>query len=254
MLDQLPRARRHGVVAAKTLAKIQHLRDHHLRRAVGGAVKLKAPLPLRSAAGAALVRFVRIVFEADAERGWPQLKVLEYSDAATVNAPIDNFLNCMETVSPLYQTEFDGRGVGAQFGLDPDHPGRMKMIAGDLDGFYFYDGGSFRYVPQQTLMLLPKERPLRIQLDWNAMRSKVAHKVDWQYPRDAARQHIGGKVVVHVVLDAAGKIKEITPAEGPPILSDPVLQAVKQWTFEPTTLDGDPVEVELNVEAIFTIN
>jgi protein TonB len=86
------------------------------------------------------------------------------------------------------------------------------------------------------------------------MRSKVAHKVDWQYPRDAARQHIGGKVVVHVVLDAAGMIKEITPTEGPPILSDAVLQAVKQWTFEPTTLDGDPVEVELNIEAIFTIS
>jgi len=201
-----------------------------------------------------LVEQMRTVFEADAERGWPQLKVLEYSDAATVNSPIDNFLNCMETVTPLYQTEFNGRGVGAQFGPDPNHPGRLRMIAGDLDGFYFYDSGGFRYVPQQTLMLLPKERPLRIQLDWNAMRSKVIHKVDWQYPREAATQHVGGKVVIRLVLDAAGKIKEITPAEGPPILSDTVLQAVKQWTFEPTTLDGDPVEVGFNVEAIFTIN
>lgn len=201
-----------------------------------------------------LVEQMRTVFEADAQRGWSQLKILRYADAATVDSPIDNFLNCMETVSPLYQTEFDGTRVGAQFGPDPDHSGRMRMIAGDLGGFYFYGNGGFRYIPQQTLMLLPKERPLRIQLDWNVVHSKLIGKIGWQYPEEAARQHIGGKVVIHLVLDTAGKIKEITPVEGPTILSDAVLQSIKQWSFEPTTLDGDPVEVEVNVDTIFTIN
>ncbi|HMB83139.1 MAG TPA: energy transducer TonB [Terriglobales bacterium] len=57
-----------------------------------------------------------------------------------------------------------------------------------------------------------------------------------------------GKVVIHFVLDTNVKMKEINAVEGPPNLRDPFLQEVKQWIFEPTTLDGEPVEVEVNFE------
>ena len=64
------------------------------------------------------------------------------------------------------------------------------------------------------------------------------------------REHkqIFGKVVIHFVLDTGGKIKEIKVVEGSPEFAQPFLQAVKQWTFEPTTLDGEPVEVDVNFE------
>ena len=106
--------------------------------------------------------------------------------------------------------------------------------------------------------MLPKERPIRIQLDMNVMQSKVTNKVQWAYPHEiletVMKQHINGKVLIHLLLDSNGKIKETNVVEGAPILADPVLQAVKQWTFEPTMLDGERVEVELNLETGFKIN
>jgi len=196
---------------------------------------------------------IQTVYEGNAQRGWSQPKIFRYADAATVGSPIDNFLNCMDVVVPLYQTAFNGDRPGSQVAVNVNTPG-SKVVAGDLPGYYVYAKGGFRFVPQAIFSLLPKERPIRIQLDMNVMRSKIINNVQWKYPEEAIRQHIKGKVVIHFVLDTNGKIKEISAAEGPRILSDPVLQAVRQWTFEPTTLDGEPVEVEINLETGFQIN
>jgi protein TonB len=100
-------------------------------------------------------------------------------------------------------------------------------------------------------MMLPTARPLRIELNMNVMRSKITNNVRWTCPAEAVKQHIRGKVVIHLLLDTSGKIKEFNPVEGPPILIDTVSHAVKQWSFEPTTLDGEPVEVEMNLETVF---
>ncbi len=133
-------------------------------------------------------------------------------------------------------------------------PKKSHILAGDLPGYYVYAAGSFRFIPGDTFGLLPKELPIRIQLEMDVMRSKLTNSSP---PLDSMetigrlmRQHkrIDGKVVIHFVLDTAGKIKEINVVEGSPELSEPFLQAVKQWTFEPTTVDGDPVEVEVNLE------
>jgi TonB family protein len=194
---------------------------------------------------------LRTVYEGNVERGWLKPKILRYADAASVDSPTDHFLNCMEEVVPLYQTAFNGDRTTYQLSRTPSESGRMRIVAGDLPGYYVYANGGFRFVPQQIFFMLPKERPVRIQLDMNVMRSKLTNDVRWTYPAEAIRQHISGKVVVHLVLDTSGKIKEINLVEGPPILRDVVLQAVRQWSFEPTTLDGDPVEVEMNVEASF---
>lgn len=199
----------------------------------------------------ALSEEIQSVYDGDAQRGWINPKILRYVDAASANSPVDHFLNCMNEISPLYQTAFRGDRTSFQLGPDPDQPGRMKIVAGDLNGYYVYINASFRYIPQQVLMLLPAERPLRIQLPMSLMQSKVTNKVSWKYPDEAVKEHVKGKVVVQLVLDTNGNIKELTSLEGPPVLSDAVVQALRQWTFEPTTLDGELVEVETKVEVSF---
>ncbi len=195
---------------------------------------------------------LQTVYDGNAKRGWLTPKIFQYADAANVNSPIDNFLNCMDEVSPIYQTAFNGVDTRIQLG-PPGDGGRLNVIAGDPQGYYVYAKDGFRYIPQQILMMLPKERPIRIQLDMNVMRSKITNQIKWTYPTEAIKQGIKGKVVIHLALDTLGRIKEITPVEGPSILSEAVSDAVKQWKFEPTTLDGEPVEVELNVGASFQL-
>ena len=100
-------------------------------------------------------------------------------------------------------------------------------------------------------MKLPSERPVRIHLGMNVMQSKVIKRIYPQYPQEAIKKHIGGKVVIRLDLDRDGKLQEAKVLEGDLILSQAVMDAVKQWQFEPTRLDGDLVEVEVDVEMGF---
>jgi len=192
------------------------------------------------------------IFEADAQRGWMKPKVLRYADAENTEFPVDKFLNCMDEVVPLYQTAVNGNRTTFRFARDPNQKG--KIIAGDPHGYFVFVQGGFRFIPQEVLMPLPKGRPVQIKLDMDVMNSKITNKTPIQAPPEAMRKHISGKVVVEVILDVGGNIKESKVLEGDPILSDPVMEIVKMWKFEPTKLDGDPVEVDLQIPFVFQIH
>jgi len=193
---------------------------------------------------------IKTVYEANVQRGWTKPKILTYADPEKVNAPIDRFLNSMNRVVPLYQTAFQGDRPG--FGVKLSRPGEpLKASSGDLNGYFVYDRTGFRFIPADILMKLPNERPVRIHLGMNVMQSKIINRVYPRYPPEAYTKRIRGKVVVRVDLDRDGKIQEAKVVDGNPILSQALLEAVKQWQFEPTRLNGDLVEVEVDVEMVF---
>jgi TonB family protein len=188
---------------------------------------------------------IKAVYEGNVKRGWTSPKVLRFADPESADSPVDHFLNCMDEIVPLYTTAFRG-----------DRPAYMVSIvrgknafpmAGDLNGYFVYDRGGFRFIPMQILLRLPSERPVRIQLDMNVMRSKLINEVQAKIPEEAIRNHLSGQVVVELIVGVDGNIKESKVVEGNPILSAAVIEALKQWRFAPTTLDGDPVEVDLRV-------
>lgn len=206
---------------------------------------------------------LRAILEADVEREIPDPRIVRYDNPSSVDGPkadeIDTYLNCMNTILPLYDTGLIGLSGGrpsvrmpmVRLGSEPIAPGRSRVIGGSLPGFFVYADGNFRFIPSSVLSLLPEWRPLRIQLDMDAMKSKVIQSVPWRFPQDAGSRQFKGKVVVHVIVDTTGKVKETNPVEGLPALADSVAAALKQWTFQPTTLDGDPVEVDLIFEMNF---
>lgn len=197
---------------------------------------------------------IQTVYEGNAQRGWLRPRIFRYDDAAAADSPVDNWLNCMEKVAPLYRTAFDGNRTAYQMGRRPDDPSKYRIISGDLPGYYVHAGGAFRFIPQEVLFLLPRVRPIRIQLNWDIMKSKLT---SGSPPLDSLetmqrlmQEHkpVYGKVVIHFVLDTNGKIKELSTVEGSPELSEPFLQAARQWRFEPTTLDSEPAEVEFDMQ------
>jgi TonB family protein len=195
---------------------------------------------------------IRTIYEGNAHHGWMKPKILGYSDPESVNAPLDHFLNCMNEIEPLYTTAFQG---DSQILLIPLKAGASGgQAAGDLDGYFVYDGGGFRFIPRDILMKLPNERPVRISLDMKIMESKLIDKAPVRMPAEAIKKRISGRVVVELILDVGGNTKELKVVEGDPILAAAVQAAVKQWRFAPTQLDGDPVEVDLRVPFTFTIN
>ena len=192
------------------------------------------------------------VYEGDVARAWPTPKIVRYTDPESVNSPVDHFLNSMSQIVPLYATVSQGTSITLLLSLKPG--GAPAQMAGDLDGYFIYDRGGFRFVPMNVLMMLPSERPVRIHLDINVMQSKIIAQPTIRPPAEAIRKHISGKVVLDFVLDTGGNVKEVKVLEGDPVLSAGVMDTVKQWRFAPTTLDGDPVEVEFQMPFEFQIH
>jgi protein TonB len=54
-----------------------------------------------------------------------------------------------------------------------------------------------------------------------------------------------------VVIAKDGTVANIEVAAGPPLLAQAAIDAVRQWVYRPTLLNGVPVEVATTVEVNF---
>jgi TonB family protein len=61
-------------------------------------------------------------------------------------------------------------------------------------------------------------------------------------------------VVVDAVVDEKGNVVQARVVSGHPLLTDAALKAVLRWKYEPTSLNGQPVSVELHVQVHFNLN
>lgn len=159
----------------------------------------------------------------------PQVTVLEKDSTASVlgHAVVD----AMQTPTPLYVAS----------ATNPEQ--RYGAAIGD---FFFVDG-AFRFVPTQVLQALSTAPPLRIRVGGNTQLAKLLAKVDPIHPATEAQ----GSVLLHVVIAVDGSVREITVVNGDPVLGKAAVDAVRQWRYQPTTLNGSPVEVDTTIRIEF---
>jgi protein TonB len=83
--------------------------------------------------------------------------------------------------------------------------------------------------------------------------AKLIRKVIPEYPPLARAARISG--VVHLIgtIGKDGTIRNLQLIGGHPMLARAALQAVEQWVYEPTLLNGEPVEVIAPIEVSFTL-
>jgi periplasmic protein TonB len=99
----------------------------------------------------------------------------------------------------------------------------------------------------------PKASPSRIRVGGNVQAASLVHQVVPVYPPIAKTAHISGTVMLHAVIAKDGSIQELTYLSGPPLLMRSAMDAVKQWRYQPTMLNGEPVEVDTTVSVVFTL-
>jgi TonB family protein len=73
-----------------------------------------------------------------------------------------------------------------------------------------------------------------------------------KYPSEAAAAGIQGAVQVEIVIDEAGNVADAKVVRSIPLLDESALQAVRNWHFAPTVLNGQPVPVRTVVTVNFT--
>jgi protein TonB len=76
-------------------------------------------------------------------------------------------------------------------------------------------------------------------------------KVVPQLSEEARKKHLTGKVGLHVIIATDGSVKKVDVASGDPVLAQAAGNAVKQWRYQPTLLNGIPVEVDTAVYITF---
>jgi TonB family protein len=82
---------------------------------------------------------------------------------------------------------------------------------------------------------------------------QLFYRVEPFYPRGAERQGIEGVVEVHAVVGRDGKVRAAEVVSGPTALSQAAVKAVREWRYKPTTVNGQPVESEVNVKMTFRL-
>lgn len=73
------------------------------------------------------------------------------------------------------------------------------------------------------------------------------------YPTLAKAIHMTGDVVIESVIDTSGNVTQMKLLSGPPLLTNAAFNAVSQWKYQPTLLNGVPVPVEMEVTVHFTL-
>jgi protein TonB len=73
------------------------------------------------------------------------------------------------------------------------------------------------------------------------------------YPSIARTARISGTVVIQATITKNGTIGNLSVVNGPPMLRQAALDAVKTWRYRPYLLDGEPVEAETTVSVSFNM-
>ncbi len=71
------------------------------------------------------------------------------------------------------------------------------------------------------------------------------------YPAEALRAHIEGTVTLRATVDRTGAVQAIQLTSGPPILVPAAIEAVRQWRYAPTTVNGQAVECTQDISVVF---
>jgi protein TonB len=95
--------------------------------------------------------------------------------------------------------------------------------------------------------------PKRVRVSSGVAGSFLVKKVQPEYPEKARRDHIQGTVTLHEIISKTGDVTELQPISGDPVLTEAAISAVKQWKYRPYLLQGEPIEVDTQVQVNFTL-
>jgi periplasmic protein TonB len=73
------------------------------------------------------------------------------------------------------------------------------------------------------------------------------------YPDLAQRARIEGIVIIEAIIGQTGQVQEARVLRGVPLLEDAALEAVRQWVYAPTLLNGQPIAVVMTVTVNFKL-
>ena len=133
--------------------------------------------------------------------------------------------------------EFDPNGIAGKDGLD---------CSGCVD----IGGRQTGPRPPQPAVETPtRPRVIKTQLD----PAMLIHRVEPVYPPLAIQTHREGRVELRAIIGTDGTIQSLQVVSGDPLFLMSAREAVEQWRYRPTYLNGQAVEIDTFITVVYTM-
>jgi protein TonB len=150
-----------------------------------------------------------------------------------------------------------------------DDIGSAPVIGISPEGFIPSEFGERRGIPHSAGNVLPPPPPAepsvkpgerqtatqlpRVRIGGDVLEAKIIHRVIPIYPPLAKQTRTQGVVKLMAVIGKDGTVQNLQVVSGHPLLVKAAVDAVQQWLYRPTLLNGDPVEVSAPIEVRFVL-
>jgi periplasmic protein TonB len=131
------------------------------------------------------------------------------------------------------------------------------VIPGAIDGVPWATGTATGLVPKlpppkaaQPTATAPTPR---VKVGGVVQAAKIMRQLTPVYPPAARQARISGTVRIEAVIGRDGIIQSLQVMSGHPWLAQAALDAVRQWIYRPTLLNGEPVEVLTQIDVNFKL-
>jgi general secretion pathway protein A len=169
--------------------------------------------------------------------------LLEYKQLAEPSSdPKKSILGQVRLAKPKVNQSVriqDANDAGAAPSIDPQANQSSDALSGGLTAV----GGTELAASSAPLLVGGDVKPARI-----------ITSVSPAYPAFAKNQRIEGDVRVDAVVDVNGHVSAAKAISGPTLLQQAAVEALRQWKYQPATLDGKPVPMHLTVTIQFRIH
>ena len=141
-------------------------------------------------------------------------------------------------------------------GQEPILAAGPGSIPGAPDGLFSNPLGKLQ---PPTVPAEPKSDPPKaaaataIRVSSGLQASKLIYQIKPPYPPLARQTHTQGVVKLHAIIGRDGSIQQLQVLAGHPLLVQAAVDAVRQWRYSPTLLNGQPVEVVTQIDVNFTL-
>jgi TonB family protein len=162
------------------------------------------------------------------------------------NLPPPRLNRGMASAPPPRDEAPGGMLVGAAVVGNPTFPLRLPETAVSASG-------SVAITSRRSVPMPPGYEPRGSLADASLSIGELNRHVSPFYPPDAREQHVEGIVKLRAVIGRDGAVQIVEPVSGPPQLVRAAMSAVREWRYDPTRLDGSPVETQDDISLIFRL-
>jgi protein TonB len=152
-------------------------------------------------------------------------------------APLTNVeIHSVDEMSEIPVPDFPGgSGTGASLGTDP----RESPLLVE---------------PPHIVPPPPQHEKHTLKISEGVLEAQLISRIEPRYPSLALQTKTEGTVILHAIISREGRITSLDAISGHPLLVRAALEAVRQWRYRPTMLNGEPVEVETSITVIFRLH